>query len=274
MLAEQYLFQLDKPERALDEYREIEDDYRGTPWGGKAMNAQAWVLSRKLERPTRRRLAAVARGPRLSRHRSPARGARLSRGRRRGRSRESDRTAEGDRRSRLLAADTLHLSAPPDSVPPLGAPGRRSHRAADRPGGAADWTLRRSGLRAPPPRRRVRPVGSSIRRPRHATRRALRVRLLRAPLQPARRLPEARRPRVRPTRCMRPRRSTAPASIHERARCRVDVRRAPAFAFSRTPAQAITGSNSRCPSGFLAPRPGSSSSCCSIRPRRCCCRGR
>jgi tetratricopeptide (TPR) repeat protein len=50
LLAELYLFQLEKPERALEEYRKIASDFTGTPIAAKAMNAQAWVLSRKLER--------------------------------------------------------------------------------------------------------------------------------------------------------------------------------------------------------------------------------
>jgi tetratricopeptide (TPR) repeat protein len=51
LLAEQYLFQLDKPERALEEYRKIQAQYAGSPWAGKALNAQAWVLRRKLDQP-------------------------------------------------------------------------------------------------------------------------------------------------------------------------------------------------------------------------------
>lgn len=50
LVAEQYLFQLDKPERALEEYRRVGDTYPGTPVAGRALNAQAWVLSRKLGR--------------------------------------------------------------------------------------------------------------------------------------------------------------------------------------------------------------------------------
>jgi TolA-binding protein len=49
LLAELYLFQLDKPERALEQYRKIADEFEGTPIAAKAMNAQAWVLSRKLK---------------------------------------------------------------------------------------------------------------------------------------------------------------------------------------------------------------------------------
>lgn len=50
MLAEQYLFQLDKPERALEEYRKIEADFANTPYEAKAITAEAWTLSRKLKR--------------------------------------------------------------------------------------------------------------------------------------------------------------------------------------------------------------------------------
>ncbi len=48
--AEVYLFQLDKPDRALQEYQKAAADLKGTPYEPKALNAQAWVLSRKLER--------------------------------------------------------------------------------------------------------------------------------------------------------------------------------------------------------------------------------
>src|SRR5262249_20152210 len=50
LVAEQYLFQLDKPERALEEYRKIGERFAGTTFEPKAMNAQAWVLRRKLKR--------------------------------------------------------------------------------------------------------------------------------------------------------------------------------------------------------------------------------
>jgi TolA-binding protein len=51
LLAEQYLFQLDKPERALEAYAELAREHSGTAAGAKAMTAQAWVLRRKLDRP-------------------------------------------------------------------------------------------------------------------------------------------------------------------------------------------------------------------------------
>jgi tetratricopeptide (TPR) repeat protein len=50
LLAELYLFQLDKPDRALEEYKKIADGFTGTAIAAKAINAQAWVLSRKLKR--------------------------------------------------------------------------------------------------------------------------------------------------------------------------------------------------------------------------------
>jgi len=50
LLAEQYLFQINKPERALEEYQKIATDMPGTPYEAKALMAQAWVLSRKLDR--------------------------------------------------------------------------------------------------------------------------------------------------------------------------------------------------------------------------------
>lgn len=50
LTAELYLFQLDKPERALEEYAKVSHDYAGNPAAGRAMNAQGWVLSRKLDR--------------------------------------------------------------------------------------------------------------------------------------------------------------------------------------------------------------------------------
>lgn len=51
LLAEQYLFQLDKPDRAFAVYDSIAVAYAGTPYGGKALNAQAWLLRNKFKRP-------------------------------------------------------------------------------------------------------------------------------------------------------------------------------------------------------------------------------
>ena len=50
LLAELYLFTHDKPERAVEEYRKIAQTYAGTSYAAKALNAEGWVLSRKLER--------------------------------------------------------------------------------------------------------------------------------------------------------------------------------------------------------------------------------
>ncbi|NOT33539.1 MAG: tetratricopeptide repeat protein [Candidatus Eisenbacteria bacterium] len=53
MRAELYLFQLDKPDRALEEYSKLASDLKGTPWEAKAMTAEAWVLRNKLDQPKR-----------------------------------------------------------------------------------------------------------------------------------------------------------------------------------------------------------------------------
>ena len=50
LLAELYLFQHQRPDRALEQYHKIEQDYPGTPWAGKAINAQGWLLSRKMNK--------------------------------------------------------------------------------------------------------------------------------------------------------------------------------------------------------------------------------
>jgi len=52
LLAEQYLFELDKPARALDAYQQIARDHPRTPLAAKAINAEAWVLRHKLDRAT------------------------------------------------------------------------------------------------------------------------------------------------------------------------------------------------------------------------------
>ena len=51
MRAELYLFQNNKPERALEEYGRIAEQLPGTAWAGKALTAQAWVLRTKLDHP-------------------------------------------------------------------------------------------------------------------------------------------------------------------------------------------------------------------------------
>ncbi|HEY3215695.1 MAG TPA: tetratricopeptide repeat protein [Candidatus Eisenbacteria bacterium] len=50
MLAELYLFQLEKPDRAIQEYRMIARAHAGTPYAAKAMNAEAWVLRHRFDR--------------------------------------------------------------------------------------------------------------------------------------------------------------------------------------------------------------------------------
>jgi tetratricopeptide (TPR) repeat protein len=50
LLAELYLFQHEKPDHALEQYRQIEKDFAGTPWAGKAINAQAWVLEHRFSK--------------------------------------------------------------------------------------------------------------------------------------------------------------------------------------------------------------------------------
>ena len=52
LLAEQYLFQLDKPDRAFAVYDSIAIAVPGTPWAGKARNAQAWMLRTRYDKPT------------------------------------------------------------------------------------------------------------------------------------------------------------------------------------------------------------------------------
>ncbi len=50
LTAEHYLFNLQRPERALEEYRSIVDSVKVPGVQARALNAQAWVLSRKLEK--------------------------------------------------------------------------------------------------------------------------------------------------------------------------------------------------------------------------------
>ena len=51
LLAEQYLFQLDKPDRAIEAYSQIARDHAGTPSAAKALNAAAWIYRRKYDQP-------------------------------------------------------------------------------------------------------------------------------------------------------------------------------------------------------------------------------
>lgn len=50
LVAEHYLFNLQRPERALEEYRSIVDSVDVKSVKARALNAQAWVLARKLDR--------------------------------------------------------------------------------------------------------------------------------------------------------------------------------------------------------------------------------
>jgi tetratricopeptide (TPR) repeat protein len=50
LVAEHYLFNLDRPERAVEQYRGIADSTTAPAVKARAMNAEAWVLSRKLSR--------------------------------------------------------------------------------------------------------------------------------------------------------------------------------------------------------------------------------
>lgn len=52
MRAELYLFQNDKPQRALEEYRAVSARFGGTGWDAKALLAQAWVLSNRMRDST------------------------------------------------------------------------------------------------------------------------------------------------------------------------------------------------------------------------------
>jgi tetratricopeptide (TPR) repeat protein len=117
LLAEQYLFQLDKPDRALEAYQQIERDFPNSPSAAKAINAQAWVLRRKLKRPETADslLWAVV-------HDYPATEAQLAA--------RDYLEAEGKEvpvdlikmpENFAAVTDTaVHLSQPPDSVAPLG----------------------------------------------------------------------------------------------------------------------------------------------------------
>jgi len=52
LTAELYLFQLDRPERAVEEYRKVAREHPGTAVAARAMTAEAWVLARKLGQPS------------------------------------------------------------------------------------------------------------------------------------------------------------------------------------------------------------------------------
>src|SRR5262249_18306962 len=50
LVAEHYLFNLERPERAVDAYRAIADSSSAPAVKARALNAEAWVLARKLGR--------------------------------------------------------------------------------------------------------------------------------------------------------------------------------------------------------------------------------
>jgi tetratricopeptide (TPR) repeat protein len=50
LVAEHYLFNLDRPDRAIEQYRLIADSSSSPAVKARALNAEAWVLSRKLDR--------------------------------------------------------------------------------------------------------------------------------------------------------------------------------------------------------------------------------
>jgi TolA-binding protein len=149
LLAEQYLFQLDKPERALEEYTRLANTWAGTPYAGKAYNAKAWVLSRKLSR----KAEADSLFWKVVRE-YPATEAQLAA---RDYLEGEGITVPADlikmpvEKRDTLAADSLHLTAPPLTVPRLGsAPGVADSMlrlGAPRPGSAsAEAEARRQAM--------------------------------------------------------------------------------------------------------------------------------
>ncbi len=117
LVAEQYLFELDKPDRALEEYRAIASKYPGTPSAAKALNAEAWVLSRRLDRKAEADSLfwTVV-------HDYPATEAQLAA---RDYLEMSGKQVPADLikmpiPEQVAAIDTMSLTAPPDSTPALG----------------------------------------------------------------------------------------------------------------------------------------------------------
>jgi tetratricopeptide (TPR) repeat protein len=124
--AEIYLFQLDKPDRALQEYQRLAVELKGTPYEAKALNAQAWVLSRKLGR----RAEADSLFWQVVRH-HPATEAQLA-------ARDYLEATGADvpvalirmpERKLPVRPDTTRLTPPPAAPPLGGAPGPDSARA-------------------------------------------------------------------------------------------------------------------------------------------------
>ena len=120
LVAEQYLFELEKPERALEEYRKIAERFAGTPAAAKALDAEAWVLSRKLDRKAEADSLFW-----LVVHDYPATEAQLAA---RDYLEMSGKEVPADliklpEPPVVVAPDTTPaLTQPPDSLPPLGAP--------------------------------------------------------------------------------------------------------------------------------------------------------
>jgi tetratricopeptide (TPR) repeat protein len=139
LLAELYLFQLGKPERALEEYGKVAAALPGTPWAAKALDAQAWVLSRKLGRTAEAESLFW-----VVVHQYPATEAQLA---------ARDYLERGgasvpdslirmplEPEPQFAPADTANLTPPPEGTPRLGAlasadlPGRNGSPAAPRRG--------------------------------------------------------------------------------------------------------------------------------------------
>lgn len=144
LLAELYLFQHGKPERALEQYRAVADSFAGTPWAAKAMVAEGWVLARKLDR----KAAADSLWWEVVRH-HPATEAQLAA--------RDYLEAEGqsvppelikEPLVREAPPDTTRLTPPPATTPPLGARNPRGlapivvpHLGRPLPGAGGEPTL-------------------------------------------------------------------------------------------------------------------------------------
>jgi len=120
MLAEQYLFELDKPDRALAVYDSIATTWAGTPYAAKALNAQAWVLRRKNQNAQADSLLwRVVRDYPATEGQLAARDYLESRGQT---VPESMIRLPEPPPEPALAADSLHLTQPPMVMPSLGGP--------------------------------------------------------------------------------------------------------------------------------------------------------
>lgn len=116
MRAELYLFQNDKPQRAIEEYRSVSTRFPGTAWDAKAMLAEAWVRSNRLRDSTTADslLWAIV-------HQHPATEAQLAaRDYLEQRGEEVPDTLIRLPERPLLAADTTRLTPPPMTETSLG----------------------------------------------------------------------------------------------------------------------------------------------------------